>query len=46
MVPALPSSNHAEYMYINPNIEVTQCVLKSSRYESAIFVTNIVTNIT
>src|SRR6218665_1859593 len=44
MVPALPSSDNAEY--INPNIEVTQWVLKWSRYESAIFVTNIVTNIT
>jgi len=28
MVPALPSSDHAEY--INPNIEVTQCMLKWS----------------
>src|SRR6218665_1718078 len=43
MVPALPSSAHAGY--IKPNIEVTQCVLKSTRHEGAIFVTNIVTKI-
>src|SRR6218665_235890 len=44
---ALPSSYHAGY--INPNVEVTQCGLKSTwalgnRNESATFVTNIVTN--
>jgi len=42
-LPAFPFSDQAGY--INPNIEVTQCVLKSTRYESAIFVTNILTNI-
>jgi len=32
--------------YINLNLKVTQRVLKSTRYERAIFVMNIVTNIT
>jgi len=44
MVPATPSSGHTGYT--NSNIEVTQCILKLTRYENATFVMNIVTNIT